>query len=196
MHELKQKLIELCMPIIDWCTNLGEPGLFSLAFIEASFFLVPPEVLLTPMIIKGINNAYILATIAAIGSVCGAVFGYYIGLWGGRPIALKVLSSKADFAITKAEEFFERYGSAAILIAAFTPIPYKVFTVTAGICRMKLLGFILYSLLGRTSRYLIFAYLLLHFGEIVLENFFKLALLAALLYIGYELGRWGLKKLK
>ena len=184
------------MPIIDWATNLGEPGLFSLAFIEASFFLIPPEVLLTPMILKGINNAYLLATIAAIGSVCGAIFGYYIGLWGGRPIALKVLGSKADFAITKAEEFFERYGSAAILIAAFTPIPYKVFTITAGICRMKMLGFILYSLLGRTSRYLIFAFLLVHFGEVVLANFFKLALLAALIYAFIEFARWGLKKLK
>lgn len=193
MHELKQQVIELCAPILDWCTALGEPGLFILAFIEASFFLLPPELLLTPMVIREINDPYILAMVTTIGSVMGAVFGYYIGLFGGRPLALKMLSKKADFAINKAEAFFGKFGSAAILIAAFTPIPYKVFTITAGMCKMNIVSFILYSLLGRGSRYLIFTYLLVNYGEIVLENFFKYALIAAIIYALYELIRWRMK---
>lgn len=196
MHELKEQIINFCMPLMDWCTNLGEPGLFFLAFIEASFFLLPPELLLTPMVIKGINDPYLLAAITTIGSVMGAILGYYIGLFGGRPIAIKVLGSKAEWAITKAEGFFARYGNVAILIAAFTPIPFKVFTITGGICRMNMTSFILYSLLGRGTRYMIFVYLLTRFGEIVLENFFKLALLGALIYVFYEIIRFGLKKIK
>lgn len=196
MHELKEQIINFCMPVLDWCTALGEPGLFVLAFIEASFFLLPPELLLTPMVIRGINDPYILAIITTIGSVMGAVFGYYLGLFGGRPVALRVLSSKAEWAINKAEGFFAKYGNAAILIAAFTPIPYKVFTITAGISRMNMTSFILYSLLGRGTRYLIFVYLLTCYGEIVLENFFKLTLIGVLIYIAYELTKFLLKKLK
>ena len=188
LHELKETLIAYCQPVMDFCSSLGETGLFILAFIESSFFPIPPDFLYIPMVLNGAHNPYWLALVASVGSVLGALFGYGIGFWGGRPIAIKVLdvfnfkksSVSSDSLISKAEEFFERYGSIAVLIAAFTPVPYKVITIASGICRMPFFDFVLYSAIGRAGRFFTVVFLLVNFGEWILANFFMLSLAAAL----------------
>jgi undecaprenyl-diphosphatase len=183
MHELKGQLINFFAPFLDWCAHLGELGLFILALIESSFFPIPPDFLYIPMVLAGATNPYNLAGICTLGSVIGAVIGYYIGLWGGRPMTKLLLGKHADSAVAKAEDFFRQYGSAAVLIAAFTPIPYKVFTIAGGIAKMNLMSFILYSALGRGARFFAVTFLLVQFGEMIMKNFFKLSLVVVILGI-------------
>ena len=176
LDELKHNLVDLCQPVLDFCTSFGEFGLFTLAFMEASFFPIPPDFIYIPMILNGAPEPYTLAFIATVGSVLGAVMGYIIGRFGGRPMAQKVLGSKADSWLNKAESFFQEYGPVAIMIAAFTPIPFKAFTVSSGICKMNLGAFTFFSFLGRGGRFFAVTYLLLNFGKGSMEEFFKLSL--------------------
>ena len=188
MHELKEQIFHICQPFLDWCSSFGEIGLFVLALIESSVFPIPPDFLYIPMILNGASNPYALAAIATAGSALGAVIGYYIGLYGGRPVAKFFLGKLADTWIGRAEDFFGKYGSAAILIAAFTPIPFKVFTIAGGISKMNLFGFILYSIIGRGARFFTVTFLLVQFGEVIMENFFKISLIAVLASVsGYFL---------
>lgn len=190
MHEIKEQIFHICAPFLDWCTSLGEIGLFLLAFIESSFFPIPPDFLYIPMILNGAVNPYTLAAVATCGSALGAVLGYYIGYLGGRPIAKLVLRKHGEALIERAEDFFSKYGSAAVLIAAFTPIPFKVFTIAGGMSKMNLFGFIAYSILGRGARFFTVTFLLVQFGEVIMENFFKLSLIVVLAsvagYFGYK----------
>lgn len=183
IHELKEQLISYLQPILDWMNSLGETGLFILAFTESSFFPIPPDFLYIPMILSGAQNPYMLALIASIGSVLGAVFGYGIGYFGGRPIIQFILGKHSETVLNKAEAFFEKYGSMAVLIAAFTPIPFKVFTLAGGMAKMPLLPFILYSSLGRAGRFFTVTFLLVNYGEIIMENFFKLSIVAAIIAV-------------
>lgn len=187
LHDLKAQVITLCQPVLDFCTSLGEPGLFILAFMESSFFPIPPDFIYIPMLLNGAPKPYLLALICTVGSVLGALFGYAIGKYGGRPLAERMF--KHDL-IDKADAMFDRYGSMAVLIAAFTPVPYKVFTIAAGMSNMKKRPFVFYSILGRGGRFFVVTFLLIEFGQAIMENFFKftlvivavllLALLAAL----------------
>ncbi len=183
LHELKEQLIGYLQPVLDWMSSLGEMGLFILAFTESSFFPIPPDFLYIPMILNGANNPYMLAFIASLGSVLGAIFGYGIGYFGGRPIIEFVLGKHSAAVLQKAEDFFSRYGSMAVLIAAFTPIPFKVFTLAGGLAKMPLIPFTLYSVLGRAGRFFAVTFLLVNFGEIIMENFFKLSLLVVLVVL-------------
>lgn len=188
MHEIKEQIFHLCAPFLDWCTSLGEVGLFILALIESSVFPIPPDFLYIPMILNGAVNPYTLAAIATVGSALGAILGYYIGLYGGRPVAKFFLGTLADTWIKRAEDFFAKYGTAAVLIAAFTPIPFKVFTIAGGMSRMNLFGFIVYSIIGRGARFFTVTFLLVQFGEVIMENFFKISLIAVLASVcGYFL---------
>ena len=186
MHELKEMIINFCEPLVNWFAALGELGLFILAFIESSFFPIPPDALYITLILKGAANPYTLALIATLGSTMGAIFGYGLGYFGGRPLILKILGSKIEPLLAKAEKFFEDYGSLAMFIAAFTPIPFKVFTLTGGLCRMNLVGFMTYSFLGRAGRFFLFTYLFVKYGNIIVDNFVAITLgLGALAFIAY-----------
>lgn len=186
MHELKEIVINFCEPMVNWFASLGELGLFILAFIESSFFPIPPDFLYITLILKGATNPYALALIATVGSTLGAILGYAIGYFGGRPIVLKMFGKKAEPLLAKSEKFFEDYGTLAMFIAAFTPVPFKVFTVTGGLCKMNLTGFIVYSFFGRAGRFFLFTYLFVTYGQIILDNFVNITLIGgALVFIAY-----------
>ena len=191
MHELKEAIIQFCEPMVNWFAALGELGLFFLALIESVFFPIPPDALYITLILKDASNPYALALIATMGSAIGAVIGYALGFFGGRAVILKLLGSKIEPTLAKAEKFFEDYGSLAMFIAAFTPIPFKVFTVTGGLCKMNLSGFIIYSFLGRAGRFFLFTYLFVTYGDIIVENFMKITLgLGGLAFVAYFVWRF------
>ncbi len=186
MHELKESEISFCEPLVNWFASLGEIGLFLLAFIESSFFPIPPDFLYITLILKGATNPYALALIATVGSTLGAVLGYGLGYFGGRPIILKMLGSKIEPTLAKAEKFFEDYGSLAMFIAAFTPVPFKVFTVTGGLSKMNLTGFVIYSFFGRAGRFFLFTYLFVKYGQVIIDNFIQITLgLGILAFVAY-----------
>ncbi|MCQ2957865.1 MAG: DedA family protein [Candidatus Gastranaerophilales bacterium] len=162
-------IIEFFKQCAIYFMEMGEIGLFALSFMESSFFPIPPDVVLIPMCLANPEQALFYATIATVGSALGGIFGYAIGKFGGRP-ALFFLFRKQYKKIKDIEKLYNKYGVWAVGAAAFTPIPYKIFTIASGIFDMNLLGFSLVSIIGRGLRFFIIATALLLFGEAIKEN--------------------------
>jgi undecaprenyl-diphosphatase len=156
--------------LLDWSKEfflpLGETGLFIIAFVESSVFPVPPDVLLIPMSLVNPSSGLYYATVAAVGSVLGGIAGYFIGLKGGRPIALRLFSENR---IRRVESYFDRYGAWAVLIAAFSPIPYKVFTIASGMVKLDIKRFVVASAIGRASRFFAEAIVIMIWGEQIID---------------------------
>ncbi|MCK5359880.1 MAG: DedA family protein [Gammaproteobacteria bacterium] len=133
---------------------------------ESSFFPVPVDVLLAPMVLAKREKAWWYAMLATVGSVVGAIIGYYIGLFLFDQVAQPII----DFyhfqeKFIYVQELFTEYGVWIIFIAGFSPIPYKIFTITAGVVGMALLPFILTSMVARGARFFLVAGLVYAGGD-------------------------------
>ncbi|NQY80114.1 MAG: DedA family protein [Candidatus Caenarcaniphilales bacterium] len=173
------------LPFLDVIKESGEMGLFLVALTESIFFPIPPDFLYIPMILGGHEHPYLLAMLASIASVIGAIIAYGIGFWGGRPLVYKLSNKSIEKYLVQVEDFFAKYGSVSILLAAFTPIPFKVFTLSSGMAKMPFKRFILFSILGRAGRFYLVSFLLVKFGESLMQNFFKFSLLLTIPVIIY-----------
>jgi membrane protein YqaA with SNARE-associated domain len=132
------------------------------SFSESIFNPIPPDPLLIGMAVINPNLALVYAGLVTISSVLGALVGHWLGLRFGRPLVLRFISvHKVD----RVEAMFLKYGSWAILIAAFTPIPYKVFAISAGVLEMDRRPFLLVSIIGRGARFFLLGGLIFFFGE-------------------------------
>ena len=140
--------------------------LSALSFAESSFFPIPPDVMLAPMVLAQRDRAWYLAMITTIWSVLGGIFGYFIGMFLFAALAEPLIQfyDAAD-AFTTAQDQFKTYGVWIVFIAGFTPIPYKIFTITAGLASMSLLPFVLASIVGRGARFFLVAGLIYLGGE-------------------------------
>lgn len=157
--------------LYDWTISLAlsRHALWALAivsFVESSFFPIPPDVLMIPMIIARPNRAFLIAGIATVSSVLGALLGYYIG-WGlmetvGQPIL--DFYGKGD-AFEEVSELFRENGAMAVIVAGVTILPFKVVTIVAGVTGMSLPVFIASSIFARALRFFLVAALLWKFGE-------------------------------
>lgn len=146
-----------------WATTpYGHLALFILAFAESSFFPIPPDVLLIALGLIKPSSALWLSAITTIGSVLGGMIGYFIGIKGGKPILERLVKKEK---IILVHNYFERYEAWAIFIAAFTPIPYKVFTIAGGVFYINFKKFVLASICGRGGRFFIVGTLIMFFGE-------------------------------
>ncbi len=133
---------------------------------ESSFFPVPVDVLLAPMVLARRDKAWWYATLATVGSVAGAVIGYYIGLFLFDQVAQPIIDLyNFQEKFVYVQTLFSKYGVWIIFIAGFSPIPYKIFTITAGVVGMSLIPFILTSLVARGARFFLVAGLLYAGGE-------------------------------
>ncbi|MEN2975055.1 MAG: YqaA family protein [Candidatus Caldarchaeales archaeon] len=131
-------------------SSLGLFGLVLVSFLEASIFPIPPDVFLIPLAIVDSSNAILYGLASTISSALGALLGYFIGLKLGRPIAEKIIKPSQ---IMKAEKLYRDYGMLGVAISAFSPIPFKVFTITSGLLRLgRLPTFFIVCLLGRGAR--------------------------------------------
>lgn len=148
--------------LYDWVIQLArhrhaEGWLAGLSFAESSFFPVPPDVMLAPMAIARPDRAWRLAAITTVTSVLGGMFGYLIGYFL-IDSALPMIERAGYLpAYQRAVDWFDHYGFWAILLAGFTPIPYKVFTVAAGAVTLSAPVFLLGSILGRGGRFFLVA---------------------------------------
>lgn len=180
--------------IYEWTLALAshphaEWALTGLAFAESSFFPIPPDVVLIPMAAAQPNYAFWFALICSLGSLFGGLLGYLIGYYGGQALLHKFLKAET---ILRVENLFNRYDAWAIGIAGFTPIPYKVFTLSSGAFRINLKTFIIASFLGRAGRFFLVAGLLYFFGEPIrewIEKYLNIAsivivLLLVLFFVG------------
>jgi len=139
------------------------------AFIESSFFPIPPDVMIIPMVISKKNEFIRVALIATIFSVLGALFGYYIG-YSLNDIAIKIFefygyeySNSFKEKFTSGGGFFAWLG--ILVTAGFTPLPFKLLTISSGIIHFNLISFIFICIVTRGLRFFLVAYLTYKFGE-------------------------------
>lgn len=128
-----------------------------LSFTESSFFPIPPDVMLAPMSLAKPHRAWWYATITTVASVLGGVLGYVIGAYFFDALAPWLEASRYWESFQTAKAWFLEWGFWAVLIAGFSPIPYKVFTIAAGVMGMPILPFIAASVVGRGGRFYLVA---------------------------------------
>jgi len=131
--------------------------LAGLSFAESSFFPIPPDVMLAPMALAETKKAWYYAALTTFFSVLGGVAGYFIGHFAFEFIEPWMQSAGYSDYYRLAVSWFDRWGVWVIFIAGISPIPYKVFTIAAGVVSMALLPFVLASLIGRGMRFFIVA---------------------------------------
>jgi membrane protein YqaA with SNARE-associated domain len=136
-----------------------------LSFTESSFFPIPPDIMLAPMCLAKPRKGWVYAGLCTLFSVLGGLAGYLIGKLAFDWIEPWLMSSKYAGAFTHAVESFDSWGFWYILLAGFTPIPYKVFTISAGVMGMPLLAFVAGSVVGRGGRFFLVAGLIRLGGE-------------------------------
>lgn len=182
--------------VLHWAyTPYGPLALFLLAFTESSFFPIPPDVLLIALALGATSKSFRFASICTLGSVFGGMFGYLIGMMFFELIGLKILDFYGfldKFAMVK--EMYLKYDVWFILIAGFTPIPYKVFTIAAGTFGMNFPVFVAVSSLSRGARFFIVSTLIWKFGNGIknfIDTYFNLLtiLFVVLLILGFVILR-------
>ena len=189
--------------LYDWmlhwaATPYGAIALFLLAFAEASFFPIPPDALLIALVLGARKKAFNFASISTAGSVAGALLGYAIGhfvWWGGNgefsPFAVFFFESIPGFTeeiFYNVQGLYDEWNFWIIFTAGFTPIPYKVFTITAGAFNINLILFVLASIISRAGRFFLVAFLIWKFGDPIttfIDKYFNwLAIAFTVLLVG------------
>ena len=157
--------------IYDWMMRMAADkrapwALALVSFIESSFFPIPPDVMLIPMVLSRREKAWWYATIATIASVFGGLLGYAIGYYFYDAVGLPILRFYGrEHALDTFIEFVHTYGVPAVIIKGMTPIPFKVVTIAAGVAKMDLAAFIGASIVARSMRFYLVAALLYFFGD-------------------------------
>ncbi len=188
--------IRLARKLYDWMLAFAEKpyagrALFGLSFVESSFFPLPPDPLLMAMGAERPNRAIYFAGITTLGSVLGAMFGFAIGMYLMDTLGAWLLDLYDPERLTwvKVEDWFAAYGIAGLLIAAITPIPFKVFTIASGaMVGIHFFPFVGACLLGRGFRFFLEGFLLKLYGKPILawmEKWFDLvAILFTVILVG------------
>ncbi|MEN8142830.1 MAG: YqaA family protein [Thermodesulfobacteriota bacterium] len=182
---------------MEWLqTPYGVMVLFLVAIAESSFFPIPPDVFLMALCISLPKKSFRFAGICAVGSVIGGVIGYGLGLWfmdalGSRIIELYGFADKYQVV----QDLYREYDAWAVGAAGFTPLPYKVFTITAGAFRIDFPTFVLVSLVSRSARFMLVAGLIYKFGAPIrgfIERYLNILtmIFLVLLVSGFVLLKW------
>ena len=164
-------------------------ALFAVAFAESSFFPIPPDIMLIPMILATPSKAWRIAGLATLASVLGGYFGYAIGVFFFELIAEPLLSFYGYLEKFQTfENYYHEYGAWIVFGAGLTPFPYKIITIASGAVHLDLLVFSVSSVLARGGRFFVVAWLLKKYGapmKIFIEkNLGWLSVLFLILLIG------------
>ena len=152
--------------VMSWAEHRHAPRyLGGLSFAESSFFPIPPDVMLAPMSLAQPNKAWYFATLTTVTSVLGGILGYFIGWLAFDLIEPMLHQMNYHDKYLLAREWFDEWGFWAVLLAGFSPIPYKVFTISAGVIAMNFPLFVVASLIGRGARFYLVAGLMAWGGE-------------------------------
>ena len=182
--------------LYDWVLSLAHKkhsslALFSLSFAEASFFPLAPDILQIALTIERPGYAWRYASISLFGTVLGGIFGYLIGMitwFYTAPFFFAYIFSQKTF--DTVELLYHQHSFWSVFVAAFTPIPFKIFTIAAGVFQVPFLLFVIASIVGRGARFFLVAGLLHYFGPSVkdfIEKYFNLLslLFVALFAVGF-----------
>lgn len=153
--------------VIHLSTNKHALGwLFAVSFIESSFFPIPPDIMLIPMILAAPARAWRIAGIATVASVLGAYLGYVIGFYFFQMIAAPLLDFYGYLAkFNEFKDLYNEYGALIVFGAGITPFPYKIITIASGVVHMNLIVFTVASIIARGMRFFLIAWLLKVYGE-------------------------------
>jgi membrane protein YqaA with SNARE-associated domain len=152
--------------VLGWARHPhAERYLGALSFAESSFFPIPPDVMLAPMCLADRNRAWRFATTTTITSLLGGIAGYAIGYFLFEAVEPWLHEMGYWSAYLEGRDWFAAYGVWAVFVAGFSPIPYKIFTITAGVAVLNFPGFVIASLVGRGARFFLVAGLIVAGGE-------------------------------
>lgn len=167
--------------VLHWAeTPYGAPALFLLAFAESSFFPIPPDVLLLALCISIPARSLRFAMIASTGSVLGGIAGYGIGTWLWEAVSVYFFAYVPGFTeqtFQRVQRLFAEYDFWAVFTAGFTPIPYKIITIGAGVFQINFPVFLTASIISRSLRFFLVAGLIYKYGPAVrsfLEKYFNI----------------------
>ncbi|GAB4389982.1 MAG: YqaA family protein [Thermodesulfovibrionales bacterium] len=174
--------------VLHWAeTPYGTPALFALAFAESSFFPVPPDVLLIALSLSLPRKAFRYALVCTAASVLGGMLGFYLGMQFWH-VAKGVLFRYVDQeGFNMVRDYFSRYEAWAVAVAGFTPIPYKVFTISAGFFRVDFTVFVIASALSRGARFFLVASMIYAFGPAIksfIDKYFDALTVAFVVLLG------------
>ena len=169
--------------LYDWTVGWADrPGgtwaLFVIAFAESSFFPIPPDVLLIALCVGAPHASFRFALVCSVGSVAGGAFGWLLGAGAWhllRDAFIPYVFAQSTF--DHVQQLYRGNAFVAILTAAFTPIPYKVFTVAAGVFEVSLPTLLVASAIGRSARFFMVASVFFFFGRqmrVLIERYFDL----------------------
>ena len=182
--------------VYNWTLSLAEKKLAGLwlgllSFAEASFFPIPPDVLLIPLCLGKMKKAFKFAFICSIASVFGGLAGYALGAFAWDELSgvfFQYIPGFTEEKFERLKDWYEEWGWPLVFLAGFSPIPYKIFTVASGVLGMALFPFILASAVSRSARFFLVAFLMAKFGEPMKEKIDKhfnlLAFVFGILLIG------------
>jgi len=187
-----KKIFDYLRRLKAWVESYAEKpraqwALFFIAFVESSFFPIPPDVLLIAMAVIIPQKAFRYALICSAGSVLGGIFGYYIG-WAafetlGKPI-IDFYGAQGHYA--QVQELYNEHAFWAIMAAGFTPIPYKVFTIAAGAFEVSLTTLVVASVISRSARFFLVAALFYFFGAPIkkfIDKYFEILTVVFLVFL-------------
>jgi membrane protein YqaA with SNARE-associated domain len=186
--------------ILSWSeSRWGWLALFTIALFEASWFPLPPDILLIALCLGATKRSFRFATICLVGSVLGAALGYMIGyfLWttpSGEATALANLFYEYIFSVESFNNvgaLYDRFNFWIVFTAGFTPLPFKLFTIAGGMFHINFLMFIIASMVSRGMRFFLIAWLIWKFGAPIksfIDKYFNLlATLFTIMLIGFTL---------
>ncbi len=168
---------EIFVQMTQYFKDMGILGLALNSFIESFFLVPPPDIILSIMDLAQPEKALYYAFICTIASAVGGAVGYAIGYWGGRPAFNWLFRKGGKEKFDAVERLYGKYGTAAVFFSAFTPVPYKVFTIASGILNMNFWKFMIASFFGRGLRFFIVSFVLMFFGEAV-KQYIELVIIA------------------
>lgn len=178
--------------VLHWAdTPYGVPALFILSFSESSFFPVPPDVLLIALAVSKPKKAFYYASVCSAASIIGGILGYGIGWTMWEMVSSFFFDYIPGFTIQNFElirEKYELYNFWVVFTAGFTPIPYKLITITAGVFNINFIMFVIASAISRSLRFFLVSAIIYKFGAPIrtwIEKYFNLAaLMFTVLLIG------------
>ncbi len=180
--------------ILHWAeTPWGGPALAILCFAEASFFPLPPDPLLIALCLGAIRRSFYFAVVASVASVAGGVLGYGIGVGGWHVMSdffFTYVPGVTSESFSTVQDFYAKYDFWAIFMAGLTPIPYKVFTLSAGVFSINFGVFLVASVVSRSLRFFLVAGLIYKFGAPIsrfIDRYFELlaTIFGVLLVLGF-----------
>ncbi len=191
--------------LYDWVIHFADTkhsvtALFILSFAESSFFPVPPDVLLGPMTLGSPKKWIRFATACSVASILGGILGYFIGVFLWSQINSWVFAHLGSAGFTadnfdKFQDLYNKWDFKVVFTCGFTPLPYKVCTISAGIAKISFAGFLAASAISRSARFFLVAGLCRWKGETIkplIEKYFNLL---TLIIVGLLIGGFWIMKL-